>query len=151
MKLSYKLMPLILVGMAMSALLKITILKNLCSISRRSGGWSWFGCSDKYHSNSPWADTFFFLAPLEGQSIIWIFSILRVSTFYKSMLGSPNRSFCPTLMYFTDQNGSKGGPNENEFWLFSNSEMNVTNSGKSGYKNEIICLVSMFLSRVMVL
>ena len=28
---------------------------------------------------------------------------------------------------FTDQNGSKGGPHENEFWLFSNTKINVTN------------------------
>ena len=27
---------------------------------------------------------------------------------------------------FTDQNGSKGGPHENEFWLFSNAKANVT-------------------------
>ena len=37
-------------------------------------------------------------------------------------------SFCPKLRYFTDQNESKGGPHENEFWVFSNTEMNVTNS-----------------------
>ena len=24
-------------------------------------------------------------------------------------------------------NGSKGGPHENEFWLFSNTKMNITN------------------------
>ena len=29
---------------------------------------------------------------------------------------------------FTDQNEPKGEPHENEFWVFSNSEMNVTNS-----------------------
>ena len=48
----------------------------------------------------------------------------------------------------------RGGPHENEFWVFSNSEMNVTNywSGKKvDDKNEVICLVSMFLSWVMVL
>ena len=28
---------------------------------------------------------------------------------------------------FTDQNGSKGGPYENESWLFSNTKINVTN------------------------
>ena len=32
------------------------------------------------------------------------------------------------LRYFTDQNGPKGRPHENEFWLFSNTKMNVTNS-----------------------
>ena len=41
-------------------------------------------------------------------------------------------SFCPKLRYFTDQNGPKGGPHQNEFRLFSNTKMNVTNnwSGK---------------------
>ena len=29
--------------------------------------------------------------------------------------------------YFTDQNGTNGGPHENEFWLFPKSEMNITN------------------------
>ena len=32
------------------------------------------------------------------------------------------------LRYFTDQNGPKRGPHENEFWVLSDSEMNVTNS-----------------------
>ena len=32
------------------------------------------------------------------------------------------------LRYFTDRNEPKGEPHENEFWVFSNSEMNVTNS-----------------------
>ena len=40
-------------------------------------------------------------------------------------------SFCPKLRYFTSQNGPKGGPHENEFWLVSNTKMNVTNSRKS--------------------
>ena len=30
-------------------------------------------------------------------------------------------------MDFRNQNGSKGGPHENEFWLFSNTKMNITN------------------------
>ena len=35
------------------------------------------------------------------------------------------------MMYFTDQNE----PHENEFWVFLNSEMNVTNrAGKVGEK-----------------
>ena len=38
----------------------------------------------------------------------------------------------PKLKCFTDQNGPKGGPTENEFWQFLNTK-NVTNSlrGKS--------------------
>ena len=45
-------------------------------------------------------------------------------------------SFFSKLRYFTKQNGPKGGPRENEFWLFSNTKMNVTNSssGKSRWK-----------------
>ena len=34
---------------------------------------------------------------------------------------------CIKLRHFTDHNGSKGGPHENEFWPFSNTKMNVTN------------------------
>ena len=30
------------------------------------------------------------------------------------------------MQNFTDQNGTKGGPFENEFWLFSNTKMNVS-------------------------
>ena len=37
-------------------------------------------------------------------------------------------AFGQKLRYFPEQNGPKGGPYENEFWVFSNSEMNVTNS-----------------------
>ena len=32
------------------------------------------------------------------------------------------------LIYFTDQNGPKMGPHQNKFGVFSDSEMNVTNS-----------------------
>ena len=56
------------------------------------------------------------------------------------------------MRYFTDQKGPKGGPHENEFWVFSNSEMSITNSwiGKSRWKNGVIRLVSMFPSWVTV-
>ena len=37
-------------------------------------------------------------------------------------------AFGQKLWYFTDQNGPKERPHENESWLFSNSEMNITNS-----------------------
>ena len=36
--------------------------------------------------------------------------------------------FAQKLRYFIDQNGAKGGSHQNEFSVFSNSEMNVTNS-----------------------
>ena len=46
---------------------------------------------------------------------------------------------------FTNQNGSKGGPHENEVWLFSKTKMNVTNRvEKVDEKNEVICLVFKF-------
>ena len=41
---------------------------------------------------------------------------------------SESAAFGLKFRYFTDQNGSKGGSKENEFWVFLNSEMNVTNS-----------------------
>ena len=37
-------------------------------------------------------------------------------------------SVCQKLRNITDQNGSKGGPHENKFWLFSNTKMIVTNT-----------------------
>ena len=43
------------------------------------------------------------------------------------------------LRYFTDENGSNGGPHENEFW---NSEINVTK------KSVVISLISMFPSEL---
>ena len=44
------------------------------------------------------------------------------------------------------------GPHENEFWAFSNSEMNITNRlEKVDEKNAVICLVFMLPSWVMVL
>ena len=53
---------------------------------------------------------------------------------------------------FTNQNGSKGGPHENEVWLFSKTKMNVTNRvEKVDEKNEVICLVFKFHSWVMAL
>ena len=47
----------------------------------------------------------------------------------------------------------KEGSHENEFWAFSNSEMNVTNSygGKSRSKTGVVRLAFMFPSGVMVL
>ena len=60
--------------------------------------------------------------------------------------------FDQILRYFTGQNGPKGGPHENEFWVFSNSEVNITvRSEKVDEKNGVNCLVSQFPSWVMVL
>ena len=56
------------------------------------------------------------------------------------------------MRYFEEQNGPKGGPHENEFRIFSNSEMNIAiRSEKVDEKNGVICLVYMFPSWVMVL
>ena len=58
----------------------------------------------------------------------------------------------PKFRYFTDQNGPKGQPHENEFWHFPNTKMNITNRAqKVNEGNGVICLVSFFPSWVMVL
>ena len=99
--------------------------------------------------SSIWAVTFFSCSG--WRNIIWIFSNLRVSPFKKSIrIGR----FCPKLRYFTDQNGPKGGPHKNKFWLFSNTKMNVTSSysRRSRWKKKwVIFLFSMCLFWVMVL
>ena len=59
---------------------------------------------------------------------IWSFTNLRVFLFLENCDElSEWVAFGQKLRYFTDQKGPKGGPHENEFWVFSNSEMNVTN------------------------
>ena len=60
-------------------------------------------------------------------------------------------SFCRKLMHFGDQNGPDGRPHEYEFWIVSNTKMNITSSqsGKRRWKNGVICLVSMFPSWAM--
>ena len=53
----------------------------------------------------------------------------------------------------TNQNGSKARPHENEFPLFSNTKINITNRVEkvNEKKNEVICLVFKFPSWVMAL
>ena len=48
--------------------------------------------------------------------------------------------------YFTDQNRRKGGQglHENEFLVFSNLEMNVTNSYTRKSRNGVVSLVRLF-------
>ena len=81
------------------------------------------------------------MAPTGGQNIInnLVTSLCLLS-----------RKVWSAEKYFTDQNGPKRG---NEFWVFSNSDINITNSWaeKVDEKNGIICLVSMFPSWFMVL
>ena len=86
----------------------------------------------------------FFLAPLGGQNIIWILvtsvCLLSRKVWCIVRIGS----FCPKLRYFIDQNRPKRVPDKykNEWYSYS---------GKRRFKNGVICLVSMFPSRVMVL
>ena len=49
------------------------------------------------------------------------------------------------MRYFTDKNGPRKRPHENEFWVFLDSEINVR-AKKVDEKNGVICLVSMFPS-----
>ena len=61
-------------------------------------------------------------------------------------------SFWPKIEVFYRPEWTNEGPHENEFWSFSNSEMNITNRlGKVDEKNGVICIVSMLLLWVMVL
>ena len=75
------------------------------------------------------------MAPAGGQVTLGCLLLQKYDELSKSV------AFDQKLMYFTDQNGPKGEPHGNEFWVFSNSEMNVTSS----------CPVSMFPSWVKVL
>ena len=61
-------------------------------------------------------------------------------------------NFWPKLRYFTDQNGPKSGPHENEFDYFQTQKqmLQTVRAEKVDEKN-VICLVSMFSSWVMVL
>ena len=91
---------------------------------------------------------YLFLAPLEGQNIIWVFSNLGVST-SGCLLEKHDvvqiASFCAKLRYLTDQNGPKTGPHQNKLWLFWNNKILQTVSAeKVDEKIGVICLVSMF-------
>ena len=74
--------------------------------------------------------------------------------FKKTMMSCPNRLLLAKNWYILQTRmDHRAGPHENEFGFFSNSEMNVTNSysGKSRWKNEVICIAPMFPYWVMVL
>ena len=64
------------------------------------------------------------LAPAVEQSLYRF--LVPVGVYYLEKYDELSESvaFGQKLMYFTDQNGLKGGPHENEFWVFSNSKMN---------------------------
>ena len=48
---------------------------------------------------------YYFFAPFQGENIIWIFSNIRVSTFWKNMMGCHNRYLLPTIEW---TNGERG-------------------------------------------
>ena len=95
---------------------------------------------------------YLFLSLLGGQNLIWIFSNISCLLSRAVWWVVQICSFGPKLKYFTDQNVPKEGWHKNEFWLFSNTKMNVTvRTEKVSGQNGVICLVSMFPSWVMVL
>ena len=61
-----------------------------------------------------------------GQNVIQIFSNLRVSTFRKIWRPVQIGSFWPKIEVFYRSEWTKGGTTWKQFWIFSNSEMNVT-------------------------
>ena len=94
--------------------------------SRKWGDWFW---SDEYrhlctvvlvHKVIP-------VAPFGGQNIIWILVTSGCLLSRKVWWTVRVSSFCSELKYFTDQNRPKLGPQENEFWPFSNIKVNITN------------------------
>ena len=55
--------------------------------------------------------------------------------------------FYPNIKYFTDQDGPKKGQHENEFWIFSNTKINITvRKEKVDRKKVSICLFFTFIS-----
>ena len=95
-----------------------------------------------------------FGSQLDRESKTWLFTFLNV---YVSWIEWDKililQFLPPKFKYFADQNRSKGGSHENEFWEFSDTKINITDSksSKSGWKkNGVVCLVSFFPSWVMV-
>ena len=62
---------------------------------------------------------------------------------------SKSVAFGQKLRYFTDQNQPRGEPHENGLWEFRNECYKQT--GRSRWKNGVICLVSVLTSWAMVL
>ena len=86
--------------------------------------------------------------------MIYIFSNLWGSTFWKSVMGFLNQQVLAKNWGILQTRMDQSSESENEFWVFSNSEMNFTNrySRRSRWKKfGVICVVSMFPSWVMIL
>ena len=95
-----------------------------------------------------------FGSQLDRESKTWFFTFLNVYVSWIEWDKILSLQFLPPkFKYFADQNRSKGGSHENEFWEFSDTKINITDSksSKSGWKkNGVVCLVSFFPSWVMV-
>ena len=68
---------------------------------------------------------------LDTASNTWFFTFLNVYVSWikqdKIMI---SKFSLPKFRYFSDQNGLKGGPHENEFWQFSNAKMSFWNRAR---------------------
>ena len=81
------------------------------------------------------------MAPAGGQNISATSGCLLPR---KVWWASKSVAFGQKLRYSTNQIRRNGGPYENEFWVFSYSEMYFTNRAeKVDEKNGVICLVAM--------
>ena len=93
-----------------------------------------------------------FLALFWGQNITWVFSNLRVFTFYKSMMGCLNWYLLLKIEEFYRPEWIKRGTTWK--WIltiFKYKNEYYKQSRKSRWKNEVICLVFKFPSWVMAL
>ena len=74
-------------------------------------------------------ENFGICSQLNRKSKTCCFTFLNVNVFWieRNKVLIPQLS-PPKFRSFGDQNGPKGGPHENEFWKFSNTKMNITNS-----------------------
>ena len=48
---------------------------------------------------------YYFFAPFQGENIIWIFSNIRMSTFWKNMMGCHNRYLLPKIEWTKGERG----------------------------------------------
>ena len=98
--------------------------------------------SDKLHSQLERKSKICFLL----LSLIFIFPELNKKKFWSHSLHFQNWGILLTRM-------DERRPHENEFWQFSDAEINITDSysSKSRWKNGAICLSPFFLSKIMVL
>ena len=79
----------------------------------------------------PWdyPENFGIYSQLRRKSKTWFFTFLNLYVSwierYKILILQLSP---PKFRYFAYQNGPKEGPHNNEFWQFSNTKMNITNS-----------------------